>query len=329
MAPRRSLLRVAGATFFLTLTGGLAGCAPPNVPAPPPLTLPAEILVQSGGVVVSAALEDYVLATVLSEVSPVGDEPAVAARIFEVQAIVARSYAVANLGRHRAQGFDLCDTTHCQIYDPSRVRTSRLAPLARDAVRSTAGEILTFANRPAETLFHADCGGSTAAADAVWGGRPVPYLLSQIDDLVPRVHRSWRWTVSADDLRSALSRDPRTDVGAVLSDVSVVTRDESGRAEQLVLHGPPGETPRLVRGEDLRTAVTRALGPRALQSTRFSVRHTGATFVFEGTGYGHGVGLCQTGAAARARRGETVDAILWAYFAGASLWGRRVTLPQP
>ena len=316
MASRGSWLLFAGTTLLV------AGCTPPNVPAPPPLSLPSEIFVQSGGAIIAASLEDYVLATVLAEVSPIADEPAVAARIFEVQAIVARSYAVANLGRHRAQGFDLCDSTHCQIYDPSRLRTSRLVTIAREAVRRTAGEILTFASRPAETLFHADCGGSTAAADAVWGGQPVPYLLPLVDDLVPRVHRSWRWTASADDLRSALSGDLRTDIGGAPSDVSIVTRDESGRAQLVALHRSQGEPPRVVRGEDLRGAVTRAFGPRALQSTRFSVRHAGSTFVFEGTGYGHGVGLCQTGAAARARRGETTHAILAAYFAGTGMWSQ-------
>jgi stage II sporulation protein D len=52
-------------------------------------------------------------------------------------------------------------------------------------------------------------------------------------------------------------------------------------------------------------------------STRMSITRSGSTYVFEGTGFGHGVGLCQAGAAARARRGDTTEAILAAYFTGA------------
>lgn len=283
------------------------------MPDPPPLELPREITVRSAGQVAGVPLEDYVLATVLAEVAPPAEPAAVARRIFEVQAIVARSYATARLGRHRAEGFDLCDTTHCQVYDPARIRTSKLTPIAREAVQQTAGQVLSYANRPAEALFHADCGGATASAEAVWGGRSVPYLLPRQDDLDPSVHRRWKWSAAAGALRSALAGDTRTDVGRSLSGITVTTRDESGRARQLTLEG---DTPRTVRGEDFRTAIVRALGIRTIQSTRMSVTRSGSTYVFEGSGFGHGVGLCQAGAAARARRGETTAQILAAYFTG-------------
>jgi len=291
----------------------LAACVPPHTPAAPRIPLPEQIAVRAGGRVLSVPLEEYVLGTVLAEVAPTGETAAVAARIFEVQAIVARSYATANLGRHRADGFDFCDTTHCQVYDPARIRTARLAPAARDAVQRTAGQILSYANRAAEGLFHADCGGSTAAADAVWGGRAVPYLLPRRDDIDPAAHRQWRWSASADQLRSALRGDVRTDVGRSLTSITIATRDESGRARQVALNG---ERSLLVRGEDFRMAIVRAHGARTIQSTRLSITRSGSAYVFEGTGFGHGVGLCQTGAAARARRGETTEAILGAYFAG-------------
>jgi stage II sporulation protein D len=296
-----------------------AACGPPLVPdAPgvPPVTLPAEIAVRTAGRVAGVPLDDYVLATVLAEVSPSGDSAPVAARIFEVQAIVGRSYATAHLGRHQAEGFDLCDTTHCQVYDPGRVKSSRLTPIAREAVKQTAGRILIYGGRPAEGLFHADCGGSTAAADAVWGGRHVPYLLPRPDDLGPSVHRRWKWSAPADALRKALSGDARTNVGARLTGVEVTSRDDSGRARQITLDG---DTRKVVRGEDFRMAISRALGARTIQSTRLSITRSGSTYAFEGSGFGHGVGLCQVGAAARARRGETTEQILAAYFTGATI----------
>ena len=271
------------------------------------------ISVRTTGHVVDVSIEDYVLATILAEVAPSSESPAVAARIFEVQAIVARSYAVTHVGRHRAEGFDLCDTTHCQIYDPARVKTSKLAPVAREAVRLTTGRILTYGDRPAEALFHADCGGSTASAEAVWGLRAVPYLLPYADDLGAGVHRQWKWSATAESLRSALAGDARTNVGRTLTGIAIALRDDSGRARQITLNG---ETPRTVRGEDFRSAIARGLGARTIQSTRMSVTRSGSTYLFEGTGFGHGVGLCQAGAAARARRGESTVQILEAYFQG-------------
>jgi stage II sporulation protein D len=294
----------------------LSACAPPRTPAPPPVALPQQVLVRAAGRVAPLPLEQYVLGTVLAEVAPTGEPAPVVARILEVQAIVARSYAAARMGRHRAEGFDFCDTTHCQVYDPARIRTSRFATAARDAVDRTAGQVLTYGPHAVEALFHADCGGATSAASDVWGGAPVPYLLPRLDDVASSAHRTWRWTVPAADLRAALGRDPRTDVGASLRDITVASRDAGGRAQQIRLEGA---RPRVVRGEDLRAAVARVFGARTLQSARLTVSRKGTSFVFEGTGYGHGVGLCQTGAAARARRGESLEQILDAYFTGARL----------
>jgi stage II sporulation protein D len=76
-----------------------------------------------------------------------------------------------------------------------------------------------------------------------------------------------------------------------------------------------------LRGEQFRTLLNDAFGPRTIMSTRFVVERTGQTYTLTGSGYGHGVGLCQVGAATRARRGESLDEIFAAYFPGASLVG--------
>jgi stage II sporulation protein D len=74
-----------------------------------------------------------------------------------------------------------------------------------------------------------------------------------------------------------------------------------------------------LRGEQLRTLLNDAFGAHTLMSTRFTIARSGQTYTFTGSGYGHGVGLCQVGAATRARRGESIDEIFAAYFPGASL----------
>jgi stage II sporulation protein D len=302
----------------LALLVAASACQPvsPHAPDAANLRLPAEVLVRSQGHVVTVSLDDYTLGSVLAEVSPVGESATTAARIFEVQAVLARTYAVAELGRHRSDGFDLCDSTHCQLYDPARIRTSSFAAMARQAVRTTSGRVLIFHGRVAETFFHADCGGATADADAVWGGETIPYLLGAPDLIATAKHRTWTASVSLADLVRAVSADPATSVGRHLDTLEVQTRDASGRAETVALHG---ETTRLLPGDQFRAVINRALGDRTLDSTKFSLSRTGTGYRFVGTGFGHGVGLCQVGAAARARRGDTLEAILGQYFPGAVL----------
>jgi len=296
----------------------LAACvqAPPPRAPQPELRVPAALRVRSAGRVVSVPVEDYVVAAALAEVSPVDESPAVAQRIFEVQAVIARTYALAHLGRHQAEGFDLCDETHCQLYDPDRLRTSRFAATARQAAAATAGLVIQYGSRLAESLFHADCGGQLADAHDVWGGPAVPYLRSAPDEVPGLVHRHWSITIGVRALSDALNADVRTRVGHGQPVITIVERDPGGRALEVRLEG--GEA-RTVRGEVFRAVLNRALSPPGLQSTSFQVTRTGESFAFSGRGYGHGVGLCQVGAAARARRGDSLEQILGAYYPGTRL----------
>lgn len=302
----------------MAAAGAASACAGtrPHVPAAPRWLAPAELRIRSGGRIAVVSLQEYVLGSIVAEVAPGGESPETVARILQVQAILARSYAVAHLGRHRTEGFDLCDSSHCQLYAPRRLATSRFAAAARTAVQATAGLVLVYAQRPVAAYFHADCGGHTAAADAVWGGPAVPYLRPSRDAVDRTAHREWTTTLALDDLGAMLNADARTRVGGRLAAVDIATRDLSGRAAEVRL---AGDTTRLVRGEDLRAAVNARLGDKGLQSTRFRVRRAARSIVFSGTGLGHGVGLCQRGAAARARRGDPVERILEAYFSGARL----------
>jgi stage II sporulation protein D len=262
-------------------------------------------------------IEDYVLASVLSEVAPADGNVDVMKRVYEIQAIVARTYASAHLGRHAAEGFDLCDTSHCQLVDLDRPRRSRWVNIAREAVSRTAGRVLYYQNAPASALYHADCGGYLAAAADVWGGPALPYLTARPDPLPDgRAHMTWTFTVDGEKLRTALNANPRTAVGTRLDTVDVQSRDESGRAKLVLLNGARAP---VVRGEDLRAAVAAALGAGSVRSSRFQVRREGRRFIFTGQGFGHGVGLCQAGAAARAAAGQSVQAILSFYYPGTRL----------
>jgi stage II sporulation protein D len=318
----RGWLKILGISFLLTAAGCVV--APVRVTVPSgvvrtatPKTIRVQVREGTALVVREVSLEDYVATTALSEVHPDLSDDRIAGRIFEVQAVIARTYAVSNRGRHAKDGFDLCSTTHCQLYEPARLRTSRWAAVVRDAVQHTRGEFLWFAGGPARAVFHADCGGHTSNAAAVWGGVAPSYLSGASDDgAACGAHADWTFETRTAALRTALNGDPRTAVGAKLDRIEIAARDDAGRAEKVLLRGTRTF---LVRGEVFREVVTRAFGVKTLKSTLFTVKPSGAMLVFSGKGFGHGVGLCQAGALARLRAGDSSEDVLEHYFPGTSL----------
>jgi stage II sporulation protein D len=320
---RRRVLAVLGAVVGAALTVASCTTGPVNIGLPTatvhtrPVVLRVQVREGSALVVREVTLEDYVATTALSEVHPDVADAAVAERMYEVQAVIARTYAMTNRGRHAKDGFDLCSTTHCQLYEPARLSTSRWALASRDATQRTAGEVLWYADAAARALFHADCGGRTSSASAVWG-RPGPiYLVGEKDDgPAANAHSEWIFETTVAALRTALNSDPRTEVGAKLEAVEVAARDESGRAEKILLRGTRTF---VVRGEVFREVVTRRLGAKTVKSTLFSVKKGKNGFSFVGRGFGHGVGLCQAGALARLRAGDSPEDVLAHYFPGTSL----------
>ncbi|MDQ3418459.1 MAG: SpoIID/LytB domain-containing protein [Acidobacteriota bacterium] len=307
----------------LVLAALAAGCS--SVPARNGLTpsvrdqaKPLRVQVaQERNAVRTVRLEDYVRAAAISEFAPPSGDPELIERMLEVQSVIARTYALANRGRHRRQGFDLCSTTHCQLYEPSRLRTSRWAEAAAIAVRQTAGAVVWHEGGPAVALFHADCGGHTSTSVSAWGGTERSYLKAVRDDgHNDSAHAQWTYAATTAAILDAINADPRSRVGARLDAISVLKRDASGRAATVRLKGA---RELLIRGEDLRAILARDFGPRAVRSTLFDVKREGRSFVFTGRGFGHGVGLCQAGALARLRGGARPAEVLERYYPGTTL----------
>lgn len=271
----------------------------------------------ANGRVADLDLDDYVSGAVLAEAALGGLDPAAARAVAEVQAIVSRTYALANWRRHAHEGFNLCATTHCQVYRPVSDWPADLARLAQDAARATRGAVVTYAGRPINAVFHADCGGHTSAAATAWRGASPPYLQGLPDGYCVRGGAApWRAEVTLSDLRRALNRRDATRIGRRLDAVEVTAQDAAGRAVEVTLRGARTVA---VRGEQLRSAINAGLGEHAIRSTRFSVRRSGRALLFEGRGFGHGVGLCQTGTMARARSGHAPLDIIAHYYPGTSV----------
>jgi stage II sporulation protein D len=259
-------------------------------------------------------LEAYVRGSVPAEM-PLGEHnAAVADRLARLQAILARTFALANRGRHAHEGFDLCSTTHCQVYAPPSRQPAAVARIVAAAVEKTSGVVITDGRGPIQALFHADCGGHTSSATDVWGG-PAPGYLAGVRDrfCVTARNTDWHLDLDRDHLRRILNTSQDTAIGGQLDQIAVVSRDRSGRATKVSV---TGKEQRVVVGQHLRAVISEQLGPRAFRSTRFRVAQQDDRILFSGQGFGHGVGLCQNGAIVQARQGESIEAILAHYYPG-------------
>ena len=241
-------------------------------------------------------LEEYIARVVAAEGEPRAPDAAQ-----QALAITARTFALANLQRHRREGYDLCDTTHCQVL---RAATDA----SRRAAEATAGRVLLYQGQPASVFYSASCGGHTELASAVWPGA-VDYAAPSLRDDACRDEPPWESTIRVDEIERALRSAGLR--GDRLRDLQVIDRTRSNRVARLRVQG---FTPNELTGHDFRMAVGRTAGWQRLKSTAFEIRRTSNGFRFTGRGFGHGVGLCVIGAGQRARNGTTADDILGFYF---------------
>ena len=249
------------------------------------------------GRVTEVPLEVYVARVLAGEA-----EPKAADAAYQALAVAIRTFALANPGRHAREGFDLCDSTHCQV---PRAATA----VTRRAALATARQVLTFNGAPAELFYSASCGGQSESASVVWPGMNHPYLTS-VADAVHEGETPWTLDLTLREVQRALERVGFD--GRQLRDVRVEERSSSGRATRIAV---PGLRPDVIAGEQFRAAI----GATTLRSTAFAVQKRGSTVRFTGRGFGHGVGMCVIGAGRRAARGEDVRAILSQYYPGLEL----------
>jgi stage II sporulation protein D len=259
-------------------------------------------------------LEDYIRGVVAAEGSMESEPEALKAL-----AVASRTYVLKNLGRHSKDGYDFCTTTHCQRYLPVDSHSlGSVSPAVIAAVESTRGETLRDNNNDlADAYFSASCGGETANLATLWGGNAPSYLRGVRDEYCASgAHHSWTDVITRQQMIKALQSDLRTNVGERLVDVSVARSDPTGRAELIAIAGNRTVT---VKGWDFKIIIGRVLGWNLLKSSRFKISHSGSNFVFRGSGFGHGLGLCQEGAHVMAERGAGYRQILAKYFPGTDL----------
>jgi len=273
-------------------------------------------------------LESYVAGVVGPEI---GARRADELNAVLAQAIVSRSFALKNRGRWEAFGFDVYADTRDQVYLGVAVET----PQVWDAVRRTAGQVLTYEGGVIDAFFHSTCGFSTAGVDEVFAtARTRPYLRPVSDessrghyycDISPRFR--WREEWDGSGLRTILSRTlpavtPLSGDGMQrITEISVTRKTRSGRVGELRIVFERGDI--RIPGPDVRTVLRpdadRLLGSAAFELTVSKVNGEVTRLVAAGGGSGHGVGMCQWGAIGRARAGQDYRKILETYFPGTKL----------
>lgn len=250
-------------------------------------------------------LEEYLFGVVPCEIGPANARTAEAVK---AQAVAARSYTMARLGRRQGLGHDLFDS---YLRDQEYRGLERETELTRQAVLATRGEVLEYHGAVCEALYHANCGGVSAN-----GSRP--YLKSVADTPGHRRGRkaycsdrpnfSWQADFGKESLDVVVSRLSGKKCRVRRSRLEL--DHQSRRVRYLCLETDRGGV--RLSGSDFRMAM-------ALKSTSFSMTIRGATVHFAGRGFGHGSGMCQEGALGMAASGSSYRQILLHYYSGVSL----------
>ena len=310
------------------------------------------ILRRSGLTVINdVSLEDYVTSVISSEMSA-----SCPIELLKAHAVVSRSWLcypklhpenigpgnvslrkgdeiIRWYGREAHRDFDVCADDHCQRYQGI---TKAYSASVAEATQATAGEVLQYEGKVCDARFSKCCGGVTEEYRNCWDDREVPYLIAFADtddngrvycdttdkaiiaqilpDFDQETQDFYRWVVrySGEEIRQLVWSRLSEDVGEVVA-LEALQRGPSGRIVRLRIQG---KTKSLVIGKELE--IRRALSRSHLYSSAFDVERDGAMFVLKGKGWGHGVGLCQIGAAVMATRGKDYREILSHYYPGTS-----------
>jgi stage II sporulation protein D len=260
------------------------------------------------------SLEDYLTGVVAGELD--SEEPAA----MQAQAVLSRTWVLKNRMKHGSSG--VCDLTHCQVYKGIDGETKR----AREAVRRTSGQVITWNGQLIDVYFHSTSGGRTTSPANAWGGDTPPYLQG-VDDPWSEIspHHMWDTTLTSAEIRK-LGFEAFN--GSLLS-VEVTEKTPDGRAKTVAVRL---STKTLTfTGQEFHTIIGRTLGWNYLKSDWFNAVSQSGRILFTGRGLGHGVGLCQWGAIGMARKRHDYKEIIKYYFPGVEVepWaGLFQQLPQ-
>ena len=247
-------------------------------------------------------VEDYVAAVVATEY---GLDDVEGSR---AMAVLARTYALRSKAGS-GNDYDHVDHSMSQVFHG----VGTIDYQSNEAANSTLGQVLVHNGELVESVYHSSSGGHTANNEDVWNGSPVAYLRGRVDRYEDSPHKDWRVRVDRERLLRVLSNH----LQIAVSGLTVDSRSDDGRVDKLLLKTASGD--REMPANDFRLVFRREFGTTALKSTLFRVRRRGSEYHFEGSGFGHGVGLSQWGAHRMAQAGKSYDEILRYYYSDVDL----------
>ena len=230
--------------------------------------------------------------------------------------------------------FDVCADDHCQRYQ-GITRASN--PKVAEAVNATRGQVLMYDGKICDTRFGKCCGGQTNEFQYCWENIKVPYLRSVKDpfcntsdkkilrqvlnDYDLETHDFYEWTeeLSQEEIHSRITSHLKMELGAILG-LEIVEKGPGGHISKLRVVGKEKE---FIVGKELE--IRRMLSTSTLKSSAFTIETKNVRngipgrFILHGHGWGHGVGLCQIGAAVMGEQGYSYKKILKHYYAGAEI----------
>ena len=282
-------------------------------------TVRGELLVDTGvggrgplRIVLTADREAAVASVVAAETSQRETEA------LKALAVVVRSFMLSHPGRHSSEGFDFCDTTHCQFYrgEQDLSETGASAEI-EEAVEKTRGEFLAFERRTVEGYYTAACGGMTVTPSMLWGGTTsYPYRRVSCRWCKASRFDKWERSALAEQVVHALSEF----VGSRFSlstELAIDRDDGSGFVRSITVADGTNRT--TLSADAFRRAIGLKLGWNTVLSPTFTVERRGQRFIFRGRGFGSQIGLCEAGAIAQAAAGRSYREILSFYYPGAEI----------
>ena len=278
-------------------------------------------------------IEDYLISVISSEM-----RADASLEFLKAHAVISRSWLLARIKDRKHpetagsaiphERYDVCADDHCQRYQGL---TPAVGANVRKAIDQTWGQVLTYNGRICDARFSKCCGGRTELFSTCWEDKDYPYLQSVEDpfcdchdhailsqvlndyDLETSDFHDWEQRYTRRDLSELVRNRTGIDFGEIQT-LEPVERGASGRIKYLRIQGTKHTE---VIGKEL--AIRRALSTSHLKSSAFEIQTEGDTIILKGRGWGHGVGLCQIGAAVMASKGYGYKEILKHYYTDADI----------
>ena len=265
------------------------------------------------GEIEEVILEEY-LCNVVSAEMPVDFE----IEALKAQAIVARTYTIYKINNKKHDNADICDSSSCcQAWISKDDRLSRWEENKREenwkkierAVNETNGKIITYEGKPINAFFHSNSGGTTEVPINVWGGSGYPYLqMVETSGEEGYTQYASEVTLNFDEILNKI-KEKYSDIQIDFTkddDIKILERTESDRVKTIKFgnHNLSGVEARTIFG---------------LRSTNFEIEKQEDKITFKVKGYGHGVGMSQTGADSLAKQGKNAEDIIHHFYSNVEL----------